>query len=179
MSQIEIPDKLKELVERELEPSEKVKWAEQPVPRFFSPKSLSLFLFAIPWTAFAIFWMFGASKSGNLIFTSFGIPFVLVGLSMLSSPIWGILKSNNTIYVITTHRAITFDGGRSNTIRSYPPEKLKNVYRVERKNNIGDVIISYKEWRDSDGDRQRDELGFINIRNPKEVEKKLKFISEY
>lgn len=179
MAQLEIPQKLQQLVERELEPGEKVKWAEQPVPRFFSPKSLSLFLFAIPWTAFAVFWMFGASRSGDLIFTSFGIPFVLIGLVLLFSPVWEIVTSNNTVYVITTHRAITFDGGRSVIIRSYPPEKLQNIYRVERKNNIGDVVISHKEWRDSDGDKQRDDLGFINIRNPKEVEKKLRFIADY
>ena len=173
-----IPYKLEERIQRELEPRERVEWKEMPTPHYFSGTSTGAFLFAIPWTAFALFWMFGASQSGSIAFTSFGIPFVLIGIGMLSSPIWTYRKSLNTIYVITDRRAITFDGGRSLTIRSYEPERLQNVFRKERKDGSGDVIIAHKEWRDSDGDKQREELGFIRIKDAKKVELILKNLAE-
>ena len=173
-----IPRHLDERVQRELNPGEQVEWKEMPTPHFFSAASTGAFLFAIPWTAFAIFWMFGASHSGSIAFASFGIPFVLVGVGMLSSPLLTYRKSKNTIYVITNKRAITFDGGRSLTIRSYEPERLKNIFRKERKDGTGDVVISHKEWRDSDGDKQREELGFIRIKEPKKIEAMLKKLAK-
>jgi len=163
---------------RELEPGERIEWQEMPARHYFTGTSIGAFLFAIPWTAFAIFWMFGASRSGSIAFTSFGIPFVLIGIGMLSSPFWTYRKSLNTIYVITDRRAITFDGGRTVTIRSYEPERLGNVFRKERNDGSGDVIISQKEWRDSEGDKQREELGFIRIKDAKRVERMLKKLAE-
>ena len=64
------------------------------------------------------------------------------------------------------------------TIRSYEPERLQNVFRKERKDGSGDVIIAHKEWRDSDGDKQREELGFIRIKDAKKVELILKNLAE-
>ncbi len=94
------PRHLQEKVARELETGEKVEWIDMPVPRFFTPFSTSAFLFAIPWTAFAIFWVCGASgfkipdfSQGFDLFPLFGVPFILVGLGMLSSPLWAIQKS--------------------------------------------------------------------------------------
>lgn len=173
-----IPYRLEQRIHRELEPGERIEWKEMPIPHYFSTVSTGAFLFAIPWTAFAIFWMFGASQSGSIAFTSFGIPFVLIGLGMLSSPIWTYRKSLNTIYIITDRRAITFDGGYAVTIRSYEPKRLQNVFRKERKDGSGDVIISHKEWQDSDGDKHREELGFIRIKDPKKIESMLKKLAQ-
>ena len=71
-------------------------------------------------------------------------------------------------------RAITFDGGRSITVRSYGPEDLRDVYRTERRNGTGDVIISRRVWRDSDNDQRSEELGFMRIREAKRIEGLLK-----
>ena len=169
---------LKEKVDNELESGERIRWIEQPKPQFFSPASTGAFLFAIPWTAFAIFWMYGASQSPSDVFPLFGIPFVLIGIGMLSSPLWVYYQSSKTVYVITDRRAITIEGGRSYTIRSYPPDKLQNIYRRERKSGIGDIIISFDSWKDSDGDTRKKDLGFMNIREPKHVEKLLKNLAE-
>lgn len=156
-----------------------------PIPRFFTPVTTSIFLFAIPWTAFAIFWIYGASgfkipdfKEGFDLFPLFGIPFVLIGLGMLSSPLWTYRKAFKTIYVITDRRAITFDGGWSTTIRSYPPEKLQEIYRKVKRDGSGDVIIARQAWHDSDGGHQSEELGFLRIRDPKETEQMLKKLAE-
>jgi len=176
----EIPEKLKAVVDRELSAGEYIHWIEMPTPALFTPVSTGAFLFAIPWTAFAIFWICGASgfkmpdfKEGFDFFPLFGVPFVLIGIGMLSSPLWAYRKSLKTLYVITNRRAITFEGGFTTTIRSYSPDKLQDIYRKEKRNGTGDVIFARKAWRDSDGDQHTENLGFLRIRNPKDVEKQL------
>jgi hypothetical protein len=180
-----IPRLLEEKVDHELEPGERIEWIDMPIPRFFTPASTGAFLFAIPWTAFAIFWIYAASgfkipdlREGFDLFPLFGVPFVLIGFAMLSSPLWTWRKALGTVYVITNKRAITFDGGWSTTIRSYPPQKLQDLYRKEKRDGSGDVIIARRAWRDSEGDRRSEELGFLRIRNPKEIEQMLKKLAD-
>src|SRR5262245_60481290 len=135
----QIPYELREKVNRELDAGEQIQWLQMPVPRYFTPGATAGFLFGIPWTAFAIFWTAGASwgtsRAGDAgffrVFPLFGVPFILIGLGMLSGPFWAHRKALKTVYVITNRRAITFDGGWTTTIRSYPPERLTDVYRKE------------------------------------------------
>jgi hypothetical protein len=175
-----IPSHLQEKVDRELERGERIEWIDMPVLRYFTPVATSAFLFGIPWTAFAVFWICGAAgfkipdfTNGFDLFPFFGVPFVLIGIGMLSSPLWARRKSFRTVYVITDRRAITFDGGWTTTIRSYPPEKLQDIYRKESRDGSGDVVIACREWHGSEGDRHVQELGFLRIRDPKEVEQML------
>jgi hypothetical protein len=63
-------------------------------------------------------------------------------------------------------------------VRSYPPERLKDVYRKERKDGTGDVIIARRAWRDSEGTNQSEELGFLRIRDPKTVEAMLRKLAQ-
>ncbi|REJ78186.1 MAG: hypothetical protein DWQ47_17770 [Acidobacteria bacterium] len=176
------PRKMQELVNSELEIGERVVWSGMPRPAFFTPSSTGAFLFGIPWTAFAVFWtvMAGAGTwfttgfSVFSLFPLFGIPFILIGFGMLSAPVFSYTRSRKTAYVITDRRAISFEGGRSTVIRSFPPEKLTSIYRNEKRNGFGDVIIDYKQWRDSDGDRQSEQLGFMRIPNARDVERLLK-----
>jgi len=87
-----IPKDLKQYIENELEAEEKIFWSEMPIKCFFTPKATGLFLFGIPWTAFALFWTAGAAfgtsqaeESGPFIlFPLFGLPFILIGFGMLS-----------------------------------------------------------------------------------------------
>lgn len=170
-----IPPQLKSRVDRELEPSEQILWIDTPIPQFFNPGSTGIFLFSIPWTCFAVFWTIGAwEQSENWSFALFGAPLLAVGFGMLLTPVWTYRKALATAYVITDQRAISFDGGWKTTIRSYPPAKLGNVYRREKQGGTGDVMIARRMWRDSDGDRQTEELGFLNIENPREIERLLK-----
>ncbi|QDV41073.1 hypothetical protein Enr13x_09110 [Stieleria neptunia] len=180
-----IPLKLQEIVQRELDCDERVVWSEMPKPKYFSGPALGMFLFAIPWTAFSVFWMAGAAgfkipqfNNGEDLFPLFGIPFFLIGIGMLSSPLWAYRNSLRTVYLITDRRAITIDGGMSYTIRSYTPEKLNDTFRREHKDGTGDVIIFRNSWRDSDGDKQMQELGFLRIDDAKSIELMLKQLAE-
>ncbi|MCO6511895.1 MAG: hypothetical protein J5I65_13980 [Aridibacter famidurans] len=177
-----IPHKLKELVNRELEIGERIVWTGMPRRTFFTPAATGSFLFGIPWTAFAIFWtlMAGAGTwftsgfSVFSIFPLFGIPFILIGIGMLSAPLGAYIKSGRTVYVITDKRAISFEGGSSTVVRSFTPEKLGEVFRRERPGGYGDVVIDLSHTRDSDGDKQTEEIGFFRVRDPHQVERLLK-----
>ena len=188
LNSLQIPKELRRKVDDELQPGEFVRWVEQPIPRFFTPASIMTFLFAIPWTSFAIFWMWGASGfelpdlskglQPQYLFALFGVPFVLVGFGMLFSPLWVWEAARKTVYLVTDKRAISIQAGRSTTIRSYLPDQLKETYRKERANGTGDVIIAIRRWNDSDGDQRTEEIGFMGVSNPREVENILKQLAQ-
>ena len=176
-----ISRKLNDAVDRELESGETVSFIETPQPRFFTTASTGAFLFAIPWTLFALFWMFGAAgfkvpdlKNGFDLFPLFGVPFVLIGFAMLSSPIWAYRNAYKTVYVITDRRAISFVGGFRTTIRSFFPDDLRDLHRTERSDGSGDVIIGTTTKRDSDGDVHSTPYGFLGVENAKATEDRLR-----
>jgi len=178
----QIPRDLREQAERELDSGERIEWIARPIPRWFTPTATGAFLFGIPWTAFALFWTAGAAWGSSQVedagffraFPLFGLPFILIGFGMLSSPLWAYRKALWTLYVVTDRRAISFEGRRTTTIRSYPPARLLDVYRKEKRDGTGDVIIARRAWKDADGDRQAEEVGFLRIRDPKAVEARLR-----
>ncbi|MEO0843418.1 MAG: hypothetical protein AAFY21_07285 [Cyanobacteria bacterium J06641_2] len=188
LNNLQIPNELRKKVHKELEAGETIRWVEQPVPRFFTASSIGSILFGIPWTSFALFWIWGAlgfklpdireGIQSQHLFALFGLPFVLVGFGMLSSPIWVWLAARKTVYLITNQRAISIQGGLSTTIRSYSPSQLKDIYRKERADGSGDVVISVRLLKDSDGDKRSEEIGFMGVRNAQEVEKILKQLAE-
>jgi len=179
----EIPKDLQDDVERQLDQGERIRWMEQPIPRFFTAGSTGTFIFGIPWTAFAVFWICGASgfkrpdfsKGGFSLFPLFGVPFVLIGIAMLLSPLWARRKGLKTVYVITDRRAITFDGGWTTTIRSYTPEQLKDMYRKEKKDGSGDVVIGQAAGMVSRGGQaQMMDIGFLRVRDVRKTEQMLR-----
>ena len=180
----DLPYKIQEMVSNELEDGERVEWLDMPRPRFFTPASAGAFLFAIPWTAFALFWMCGAAgfkipdfQGPESFFCLFGVPFVLIGFGMLSTPLWAYRSSRKTVYVITDRRAITFEGAFNITIRSYTPDKLQSVYRKQKwGGTTGDIFIEYAPWlkTNAENNMAQQVSGFMNIENAKEVERLLK-----
>ena len=176
-----IPKNLKERVEKELQPGEQVEWLGMPLPRYFTPTLRYLFMFGILWTAFAIFWAWGYARQENLTIVLFiGIPFTLIGLVILFTPIiWTYRKAFKTVYVITNKRAITIVERWSSSItQSYYPDNLQDIYCKEKKDGRGDVIITCRALRESKINRQLEPLGFLQIKNPKDVERKLKKLAE-
>ncbi|MBD1872895.1 hypothetical protein H6F75_05330 [Nodosilinea sp. FACHB-131] len=179
-SNLQISKELRRKIDNELQPGESIRWVGQPIPRFFTADSIGCVLFGIPWTIFTIFWMWAALefKLPNLredlqpqhLFALFGIPFMLTGFGMLSSPLLVWQAAKKSVYLVTNKRAISIQSGWSTTIRSYLPDQLKDVYRKERADGTGDVIIAIREWIDNDGDPRSEEIGFLEVRDPREVE---------
>ncbi|MBI5844289.1 MAG: hypothetical protein HZB23_06440 [Deltaproteobacteria bacterium] len=173
-----------DLVRRELEPGEKIEWYEQPVPRYFSPGTLGKFLFAIPWTAFTFFWTAGAagfkmpdfSQGIPSLFPLFGLPFILIGLGMLSAPLRSHRRAFKTIYAITDKRAMIITDGRTRTVQSLLPESFTRLIRKEKRDGTGHIL--YEDGgTDGDGNVVTDVL-FMDVRDPREVEGLLKSLAE-
>ncbi len=140
-------------IARELDDREQLIWAGTPDAALMGRRALPILLFGIPWTAFSVFWILGASgvlfgRIGGgaqiiqIVFALFGVPFVLVGFAMLSAPIWARRSAKKTLYALTDRRCIIWQHAlRTTTIKSYGPDDLENMSRVERKNGSGDVIF--------------------------------------
>ncbi|NJS14969.1 MAG: hypothetical protein HC788_10590 [Sphingopyxis sp.] len=88
---------LRGALERELGPDEDVLWHGWHLGQI-DPRDFMIYVFAVPWTAFSIAWtgiaamaIAGSGEDGpGLIgwaFPLFGLPFIAVGLWMLSRPL--------------------------------------------------------------------------------------------
>lgn len=182
-----LPPEWESRVRAELESMETVKWFGVPRPMSFVWVTIPIVLFAIPWTAFAIFWICGASgfKLPDLshfspanIFPLFGLPFVLVGLGMLLSPLWAIRAAKKTGYVLTNRRAILFGGGFGSTVRSIEAARFNQFERRERSNGTGDIIFEYVQRSSGNRSTRSVPLGFIGIENVREVEKLVRAVAQ-
>lgn len=173
-----VPFELREQVERELDEGERLEWIGQPVPRFFDAQSTSAFLFAIPWTAFAVFWMFGAAgfkipnfQGPQSYFCLFGLPFVLTGCWMLSRPLITRRNMKQTVYAVTDRRVLIFVPHMFSTaVRSFEPEDLDGIQRRERRGGIGDLLFGAHGAADATTIPD----GFFNIREVREVEQSMR-----
>ena len=182
-----LPYELRQMVDNELNDGESTMWAGQPKPSKLALKSLPIVLFAIPWTAFAVFWICGASgfkmpdfsKGGFSFFPLFGLPFVLIGLGMLSSPFWMMKKAKGTVYVLTDKRAIIFEGGWRTNIRSLGPDQLRDLSRKQRSDGSGDIVFKKEISYNNQGNNMPvKEIGFLCIDNVKEVEDKIREVAK-
>jgi len=81
----------------------------------------------------------------------FYVPFIWMDVCMLLSPIWTRLMALQTVYLITDQRAISIEGEKRSTIRNYLPQQLQTVYRQENKDGTGDVIVTIRYIKDSEG----------------------------
>jgi hypothetical protein len=191
-----LPPEIETLIESELASGEKLLWVGQPRPRRFLSWSIPIVLFGIPWTAFSVFWMAMAGGMGwfarnaadaapgdgnaepgiialiTSCFFLFGLPFVLIGLGMLSSPWWMLRRAKKTAYALTDRRAIVMEPGwfSGRTVRSYDGQQLGRMARTERSDGSGDLVFEDYYTRDSDGGRMRTIRGFMAIDRVREVE---------
>lgn len=127
-----------------------------------------IWLFAVPWTAFAVFWE--AMVAGSFFFggegmapagwpgvmqgvmTLFGIPFVLIGFGMLAAPFWVARKTGRTIHVLTPTRLVRVTRGSTSEVQSMPLSRIVGITRRERRDGSGSLILSFGHHRDDDGD---------------------------
>lgn len=181
-----LPAALDAKVKQELEPGERLVWMEQPVPRFFTAASTPSFLFSIPWTAFALFWIAGAadykvpdfSQGGFDLFPLFGIPFVLIGVGLFCSPLWSYWRATRSVNAITDRRAITFEGGLAMTVTSYAPDRLRSLERKDRADGTGNIVFERQVIPRAKGGSYEKELGFQGVREPRKVEQLLRGLAE-
>jgi hypothetical protein len=162
----DLPEPVADILATELEPGEHVVWSGQPLAQKSAKGTIPVVMFGIPWTAFALFWTWGASK-GSFMFGLFGVPFVLIGLGMLSSPVWAMRSARGSAYIITNRRALiitkTVNGVSVRTIHT---SQMKNLERTQAADGSGNISFSLKDNEQS--------LSFTAIADVAGVERKLR-----
>jgi hypothetical protein len=185
-----LPVELQNRLDKEINSDENVLWSGQPAAGLrHHLNTLPAVLFGIPWTAFSIFWVTMAISMGShmprtadsfpfslmsVVMPLFGLPFILVGLYMLSSPYWQMRKSSKTVYALTGQRAIiiepTWRGEM--TVRSVPHEHLIDRTRTEDKTGVGSLTFTHLTSVSSNpkGGTSIITVGFQNIPGVKAVD---------
>lgn len=177
----------------QLERGERLLWTGHPFPNRILLAAFPIYFFAIPWTAFSLFWEVMAlspwlalrgqeevttiQTALGIVFPLFGLPFIAIGFSMLGKPFLMAAKAKRTIYGLTDRRAIivTFDEKKTKEIESYGYEKIgSEIERKERTDGSGSLYFAFKRTVDSDGDPKTERKGFEEIPSVREVENKLR-----
>ncbi len=174
----DLSPELRTLVDNELDHDEKIVWLGRPDPKAAGRGYLPIQLFAIPWTAFSIFWICGAAgfkipdfKQGFDFFPLFGIPFLLIGIGMLTAPIWGKRLASQSVYVLTNRRAILFKKEFTGmSIRSFKPDQLRSLERKQHADGSGDLIFTQEVTGHGDNGPHIGKVGFLGVANVKQVE---------
>lgn len=176
-------DPLQLALQRELRRSERVMWQGKPLSRV-STKAFFIYLFAIPWTAFALFWTvmaMGATSTGwedagwlSFAFPLFGLPFILVGVGMLSAPFLPLFAAKKTLFAITDQRVIRIYLGRKLVSRSLEAEQIGEIERSEGPDGVGTLKFAAGSYRDSDGDRMTREFNIGEVENVLKVEETIR-----
>lgn len=169
---------------KELGSGESLKWSGQPDPKTHLWRAMGLFLFAIPWTAFSLFWMAGAAEFKIPDFSEpfdffplFGLPFLLIGIGMLASPYYAYLTAKRTLYVVTSKRAFEMKVGNTIKVKNYPASVIDGIEKVEKADGSGNVLFSTEARSGEDG-RKYVKAGFIGIRDVRIVEKYIRDLKE-
>jgi hypothetical protein len=180
----QLPDSLRAAVEAEVRDGEHVTWIDQPIVGRSVRASLAIVVFGLPWTAFSLFWTWSvfsmAHKHGapGLAFAAFGLPFVAVGLGMLSAPYWVGRVVRRTLYVLTDRRAIIIVPGlRGTWVRSFDPSELHDLRREQREDGSGDLVFTMDTtW--SRGGQRTSAIGFQAVADVRGVEDRVRALAQ-
>lgn len=160
---------LQEILARELLPGERLVWQARPDPRRMRAP-FAIWLFAVPWTVFALAWeamalvpLFGAGGTPGMIrytfgiaFPIFGLPFIAVGFVMLGAPFWARGAAARSIYGLTGRRILRVTAGRRRVVRSVPFDAMGPIDVRVAGDGWGTLRIETGSHIDSDGDRVTD-----------------------
>lgn len=172
--------------QEQLQPGEQLLWSGQGKPVRLAIQGLPAALFGVPFTAFAVFWMWMAAGqrvpdlSGGRFqdyFFLWGVPFVLVGLRMLLAPLWLYWKASRVIYAVSDRRALVITTAWRKTVQSFGPGELGQIERKELADGCGDLVFVATQpeqtgWR-SQRSPGRVAAGFFGIAEARRVEQLL------
>jgi hypothetical protein len=156
--------RLRQALEHELRADETVQWHGWQLGRV-ELRSFGIYVFAIPWTAFALMWtalaggaVFQMEDSGagwlGWAFPLFGLPFIVVGLGMLAMPFAPVLQRGRVLFVVTGQRVLKLALGRELVVTTVPADRIGLIERREQSDGTGSLKLAIKIGKDSDGDRQ-------------------------
>jgi hypothetical protein len=170
---------------------ERVLWTGQPQPKRLWPL-FGIWLFAVPWTVFALFWesmalmpWFASTKTPSditwtfgIVMPIFGIPFIVIGFGMLASPFWIMAKAKSTVHALTDKRLLTIVTGRSTKVTEVAINRTGPVETKIGPDGAGSFKVQTGSHMDSDGDRITDRFEFAGIDNVAELERQFRMLKQ-
>lgn len=179
-----LPRRFREAVTREFQ-GERVLWVGRSSATRSALVASLIWLFAIPWTAFALGWEYMAIAgwlSGKpppdnlqlvmgLVFPLFGLPFILIGLAMLAAPLFAWRWARRTVHVITDRRLASLTIGRSLKVKSHAIGSIVRTERREHRDGSGTLKVVTGIRRDSEGDKVEEVETFYGIADVRKVER--------
>lgn len=156
-----------------------------PVPLLRMKSELGTFGFGVPFFAFAVFWTFGAvEQTERRTAHSGGWPswfpylwggmFMCIGAWMLLSPIRAWWAARHTVYVITSRRAVSIQGGRKRAIVSFEGERMITFEKRENSSGAGDIVFEREASRGAKGRTIYRDVGFLGLADARDAERQLR-----
>ncbi len=156
---------LDSILRRELLPGERLLWSARPAPHKLRAP-FAIWFFAVPWTAFALFWEamallpwlasthtpLGIQWSFGIIFPLFGLPFIGIGLTMLWMPFKARRRAAQTIFGLTDRRIVRVTAGTKRESASVLFGQMGPIDVTADADGYGSLRIQTGSHRDSDGD---------------------------
>lgn len=132
-----------------MQPGELLLWHGAPGPGKLNSYGKVPILFSIVWMGFSLFWEAAAIMSGEIIMILFGLPFLLIGLSVaLGSPIRNARLKGKIFYAVTDQRLLIQEG---DSISIYTPDMLPSMQIQMNKNGTGSIFFQGTYCTHSDG----------------------------
>jgi hypothetical protein len=183
-------------VHNELRDGEELWYAGMPSPSRMGRKMWPIALFGLFFGGFAAFWItmaaagvwFGAAnateKTGSsgaagvaagvfMLFPLFGLPFLLIGLAMISSPFWVGRKARRTACCVTNQRAMQIECGRSIKVQSWSALDLDEISKTLHPDGTGSLTFASSLVQRAKGGVREVAQGFYGVPDPRACEEAL------
>jgi hypothetical protein len=161
---------------------ERLIWYGQPSGKRMR-SLLGAWLFAIPWTLFALYFIFswyqGAQASSKFSFLELlplAIPmlFVAIGIFMLIAPIIAISSAKHTIHALTNLRVITFSKAKRASLKSVDFDDMGPISFDENSDGWGNLTIETGSHINSKGNRVTETFDIIGVPEVAKLERLLR-----
>ena len=171
-----------QIATRTLDPGERLLWSGSPNPGRSAAQVLVATFIGIPSVGFAVFWIYTAyhiaSRSAHApgpwaLFPLFGLPFLLIGLGVMLSPLWAYLAAQRTVYAVTDQRALISSSLGARGVRAYSHDDIGELSMVERADGSGDLFFANRTMVTQRGYASQ-RVGFIGIPEVRSVEQLLR-----
>lgn len=172
----DFPPALKSAADAALMPGEQALWAGRPSPAQAFLSTIAIWLFAIPWSAIS-FLFFGSAiaaltgvatiegAEGGMawFFLVFSLPFVVIGLGLMSAPFLAIRDARRSGFIVTDRRVmkVSVDGARA--VKALAASALRGAEARIGKDGRGSVKVLGPVGKDSDGDKVTEDLALTGV----------------
>jgi len=123
-----------------LDPGERLIWSGRPnADDYAIAKCTGSFLFGLLFSGVAIVWIIGADQSSA--HALFGCLLLIVGLGLVLSPLWQLIRGSYVTYLLTDRRAVIDISGLFPKRTSVPLSEMQFVKLEPSVKGFGDVIF--------------------------------------